>query len=135
MDTTMNTNSENATNGPPWIPIPGYETGYPHPSRKIGQAWAAVWSELQGATDWVDGVDLANRTATEVGLKPVTMIGVMSRAAAAGLLERSLVKVDTQRGPRQRTHYKIPCPECAEYKGTGGEDVTCATCGKPGSVA
>jgi hypothetical protein len=66
----MNTNSENATNGPPWIPIPGYETGYPHPSRKIGQAWAAVWSELQGATDWVDGVDLANRTATEVGPPP-----------------------------------------------------------------
>jgi len=101
----MSANTENAR---PWVPIPNYPTGYPNPSRKLGQAWAAVWAELSAATDWMDGVELADRTAVAAGLKPVTMISLMTRAAAAGVLDRTLVKVETGRGPRVRTHYRIP---------------------------
>lgn len=96
-------------NPPPWVPIPGYSTGYPNPSRKLGKAWAYVWGELSQATDWVDGVDLAARSVEAVGLQPVTMISLMTRAAAAGVLDRKLIKVEgLDRGARMRTHYKVP---------------------------
>lgn len=100
----MNANTET---GPPWVPIPNYLTGYPSPTRKLGKAWAAIWAELNAA-DWTDGVELADRVAKDVGLVPVTLISLMTRAAAAGILDRKLVKVETPRGPRSRTHYRIP---------------------------
>lgn len=103
----MTTTTEN---GPPFLPIPGYPTGYPSPKRKLGQAWARAWALMGDQTDgeYLDGVELAQTMADEVGLKRTTMISFLTRAATAGLLERTYRSVPTERGPRNRTHYRIP---------------------------
>jgi hypothetical protein len=94
---------------PPFIPIPDYPTGYPNPKRKLGQAWAHAWAELTAAgTEWTDGVMLADVTAEDAGLQKNTMISLFTRAATAGLLERTHKNAATTRGVRQRTFYRIP---------------------------
>lgn len=96
-------------NGPPWVPIPDYATGYPSPKRKLGKAWATAWAALAAAgEDWTDGVELAAEVVKPVGLQAVTMTSLMTRAASQGILERQLIKVPTGRGPRMRTHYRLP---------------------------
>ncbi len=94
---------------PPFIPIPGYPTGYPSPKRKLGQAWADAYGQLRDAgADFTDGVMLATVTAEKVGLKPSTLVTLFTRAASEGLLEREHRAVESTRGPRTRTHYRLP---------------------------
>jgi hypothetical protein len=110
---------------------------YPDPDTDLGKAWAAAWRELRKAgPEFLDGVELATRSAQTSGLKDSTMVTLFTRAATAGVLERTHRPTKTTRGTRNRTWYRLPqeCPECAEYSGTGGEDITCATCGKPGRI-
>lgn len=93
----------------PFIPIPDYPTGYPSPSRRVGQAWAAAWAEmLQAGPEYLDGVKLAEKTAKKVHLAPSTMITLFTRAATAGVLERKHQPAQTTRGIRQRTFYRVP---------------------------
>lgn len=97
-------------NAPPPIPVSGYKLGnYPDPNRPIGKAWAAAWAELVSAgAQFVDGTELAERAAATASLKPTTLITLLTRAANANLLERAHKTVAGARGPRSRTHYRIP---------------------------
>lgn len=100
---------ETTTGTPPFIPILGYPSGYPNASRKLGKAWASAWAELTTAgTEFVDGVELAERAAGVVGLQKNTMISLFTRAATAGVLERTHRSAQTTRGKRDRTFYRIP---------------------------
>lgn len=84
---------------------------YPDPSTGLGRAWAAAWAELVSAgTEYVDGVELAERTAKVADLRPTTMITLFTRAATAGVLERTHKPAATTRGVRNRTFYRTPQP-------------------------
>ncbi len=94
---------------PPFIPIPDYPTGYPNPNRKLGKAWADAWARLtEAGADYLDGVELAETVAEASGLQKNTMVSLFTRAATAGILERTHKNADTTRGIRQRTHYRVP---------------------------
>ena len=97
---------------PPFIPIPGYPTGYPNPARRLGRAWADAWAQLSElkaiGPGYLDGVELAGTTAEAVGLQSTTMVTLFTRAATEGLLEREHRQVVSTRGPRRRTFYRIP---------------------------
>ena len=120
---------------PPVIPaIGGKGKEYPTPTSRIGRAWAVAWVELHGSTEPVDGTVLAERAANRVrpALKPVTMTQLFARMAKAGILVEEKQPAAGSRGIRMRSFYRVPCPECVEYAGTGGESIDCSTCGKPG---
>lgn len=98
---------------PPRIPLtlPAQPERVSHysPKGRVGKAWAYAWAELDANRDiFLDGNDLATRSAETEGLSPATMVGVLSRAAKAGLLERGYEVVVGDRGPRTRTQYRIP---------------------------
>lgn len=93
----------------PYIPINGYPVGYPSPKRKLGIAWAHAWSVLaEAGEEFTDGVELAAKTAEPVGLLPVTMVTLFTRAATSGVLERTHRPAETTRGVRNRTFYRVP---------------------------
>lgn len=97
-------------NGPPFITTGKYAPGtYPSPSKRIGKAWAGAWAELSALApgEYLDGTELAQRAAEPHGLKPVTVVSLLTRAATEGILERKAVRVETRRGPRTRTHYRV----------------------------
>ena len=82
---------------------------YPDPATNLGKAWAAAWAELSAASpEWLDGVELAKRSAPVSGLAAVTMVTLFTRAATAGVLERDHRPAPTTRGIRQRTFYRVP---------------------------
>jgi hypothetical protein len=82
---------------------------YPDPSTRLGRAWQYAWKHLaENREIWVDGNELADVAAETEGLSAATMVGVLTRAATAGVLERTHVTVDGTRGPRKRTQYRIP---------------------------
>jgi hypothetical protein len=82
------------------------------PKGRVGRAWAHAWKVLNdhkaAGPGYVDGNDLAAEAADSEGLATATMVGVLTRAATAGLLEKSHVITDGTRGPRKRTQYRIP---------------------------
>ena len=123
--------------------VPDITPGYPSKGKKLGPAWRAMWECLAASgTDFTDGKALATEVAKKHKLVPATLQAVLARAAVAGLLEsdrlfvsatvRHPVSRKQYEGHRVRVHYRVACPECKEYAGTGGENITCATCGKPG---
>jgi len=81
---------------------------------KVGQAWQHVWNELS-ATEYQDGVALAEQAAKEVGIRPVSVISHLHRMAHEGYLEVEVRQVDTtvRKGgkeypaKRRRSHYRI----------------------------
>lgn len=82
---------------------------YPDPTTGLGRAWADAWAELVAAGgDYLDGVELATRTAAPHGLKDSTMVTLFTRAATAGVLERTHKPAETTRGVRTRTFYRVP---------------------------
>lgn len=89
---------------------PEIHPGYPY-KRRLFPAWQAAWDKLRDAmlsgNEALDGRVLADEVAPEHGLTPQTLVGVFSRAAAAGLLERELRPVESTRGVRHRTFYRI----------------------------
>lgn len=96
---------------PPDVPIPGYETGYPSPTRRLGKAWAFAWTKLTSADgEFLDGTELAAVAARKAGLEASTIISFLTRAATAGVLEREHRTVAGKRGPRRRTFYRVPQP-------------------------
>ena len=90
---------------------PNLTAKYPvHPKRanRIGPAWSDAWAYLiEHQGEWTDGVELARSVSARHGLSPDTMIGLFTRMATAGHLERHHSSVTTTRGVRQRTHYKV----------------------------
>lgn len=114
---------------------------------KVAQAWQHIWDRLTG--EWQDGKVLAAEAADAHAIAEISVLAHLHRMAAEGLIdhEKQDVIVEVTRlskktgktsnfpAKRTRTHYRLPCAECREYRGTGGEGVTCATCGKPGSWA
>lgn len=79
------------------------------PHGRVGKAWQAAWALMvaKGA-EFTDANELAAESANTQGLSPATMMGVLSRQAKAGVLERDYNVVDGTRGPRKRTQYRIP---------------------------
>lgn len=104
----MDTNPPLIPRAAPTRPRPR-PSNYPNPETPLGRAWATAWAELTRAGgDLVDGSVLAELAAEIHGLKPVTVSGLLTRAATAGLLERQHKTVDGTRGPRTRTFYRRP---------------------------
>lgn len=82
---------------------------YPDPETDLGKGWALAWRELVAAgPEYLDGVELALRTSLDADLKPSTMVTLFTRAATAGVLERTHRPTKTTRGMRQRTWYRVP---------------------------
>lgn len=87
---------------------PDITPGYPSNSRKIGSAWNDVWDVLQRDPDeYVDGAEIARQVAERHDLAPATLTGMFTRAATAGLLERTYRPTQGTRGTRQRACYRI----------------------------
>jgi hypothetical protein len=91
---------------------PDLTPGYPSNGTKLGPAWRAVWAELDKASQttdpFLDGRVLADNVAPDYGLSPATLVALLSRAAKAGLLNKEARPVESPRGYRMRTHYKVP---------------------------
>jgi hypothetical protein len=85
---------------------------YPAPGTRLGQGWAALWAELAKASrrvdPYLDGRELAEELAPAHDLNPSTLVALLSRMAKGGILEREGRPVQTGRGSRNRTHYRIP---------------------------
>lgn len=94
---------------------PNLTAKYPvHPKRanRIGPAWAEAWKYLiEHRDEWTDGVELARSVGEVHNLSSDTLIGLFTRMATAGHLERNHTEVATTRGVRKRTHYRIPRDE------------------------
>ena len=93
----------------PDIPNPTWPNGgYPSKGKKLGPAWEAIWRRLSRTPgEFLDGRELATKVAERHDLSPNTLVAVLSRAAAAGLLDKEGRSVQTGRGPRTRTFYRI----------------------------
>ncbi len=86
---------------------PNQTRGYPSGSRRLGPAWNEMWAAISTATDAVEGNTLAAEVAPKYGLAPATLIGLLSRAASAGLLQSESRQVVGSRGHRPRAFYRI----------------------------
>jgi hypothetical protein len=91
------------------VTAPDLTPGYPSKGPRLGPAWADIWRALARVPDdFQDGYPIATRVAEKHGLSPSTLIGLIKRAATAGLLDREPKMVNTgKRGNRARTHYRI----------------------------
>jgi hypothetical protein len=98
----------------PDIPNPAWpKGGYPTKGAKLGPAWRAIWSTMAQADDFLDGRELAGLVARKHDLAPATLVALLSRAAAAGILAKELRPVTSTRGARNRTFYRIALPYVA----------------------
>lgn len=87
---------------------------------KVGQGWQMIWDRLNRHT-WLEGQTAAEEVAHSLDIQPTSMIALLHRMAAEGILERTLKPVDTEvfkktkRHPdgklfpakRNRAHYRI----------------------------
>ncbi len=98
----------NDTETPEAPDIPG-TPGYPGKGKRLGPAWRELWGRLAAdPSTYQDGPELCREIAPAHRLASSTLVAVLSRAAAAGLLEREYRRVETGgRGPRTRAHYRI----------------------------
>ena len=85
---------------------PEIAPGYPY-RRRVFPAWQEMWDALSASSDFLDGRELAAEMAEKHGLQDTTLVGVLSRAASAGLLDTEQRPVEGTRGIRPRTFYKI----------------------------
>jgi len=93
----------------PDIPNPAWPNGgYPTKGKKLGPAWSAIWRKLNRANDYLDGRELADDIAPKHDLMASTLVALLSRAAKAGVLEKEQRHVQSTRGLRRRTFYRIP---------------------------
>lgn len=87
---------------------PDLSPGYPSEGAQIGPAWIETWRTLSEAGDWMDGQTLWQDIAPRHNLKPVTLRGLLFRMAGPkGPLVRESRKVNTPKGIRSRTHFRI----------------------------
>lgn len=91
---------------------PDLTPGYPSKGKKLGPAWRRLWAELDkasmGPDPFLDGRVLADEVAPDYGLSSNTLVALLSRAAKAGLLNKEARPVESARGNRNRTHYRVP---------------------------
>lgn len=87
--------------------VPDISPGYPSKGARLGPAWEHIWRILETDGGYLDGHELAETAAQATGLAPSTLVALISRAGRAGILERRPKPVQTQRGNRMRTFYKI----------------------------
>jgi hypothetical protein len=82
---------------------------------KVGQGWQAMWDRLDRRA-WTEGWAVATKVAEELGgVAPSSLVHILHRMAAQGVLEHEKIAVDTlitkggvtRPGKRQRTHYRI----------------------------
>ena len=76
---------------------PDISPNYPSKGRKLGPAWARIWSMLDNALVPLDGKELADTVAAEQDLAPATLVALLSRAASAGLLTKEPKDVKIER--------------------------------------
>lgn len=89
--------------------LEGAKPGRFYPDRgRVGAAWEEAYRALSADGGWLDGVELAKRLGKAHDLNPDTLIGLFTRMATAGKLDRRPQDVKTTRGARRRTHYRIP---------------------------
>jgi hypothetical protein len=87
---------------------PDLTPGYPSRGAKIGPAWVAVWFELSKSPgEWRDGRALWMDIAPRFGLSHETLRALMFRMASGGILESESRQVQTARGRRSHTHFRI----------------------------
>jgi len=94
----------------PDIPNAAYPNGgYPSKGARLGPAWADIWRAFaKDPGAFHDAYPIAERVAAKHELATSTLIGLIKRAATAGLLDREAKMVNTgKRGNRARTHYRI----------------------------
>jgi hypothetical protein len=89
------------------LTAPDITPGYPSKGRKLGPAWVSIWQQLSQAEDALDGRELAEDISGQHDLAPATLVGLIQRAAQAGILNREPREVASGRGPRTRTFYRI----------------------------
>lgn len=81
--------------------------GYPSKGKRLGPAWESIWRALERANDFLDGKELAEKVAGKTGLTASTLTALMSRAAAADILEKDSRPVTVQvELARSKTHPK-----------------------------
>jgi hypothetical protein len=86
---------------------PEISKGYPY-KRRLYPAWQQAWDIMRAKPrTFMDGRELAELAAESWDIESTTMVGVLSRAAKAGLLEREYRPVQSGRGLRTRTFYRI----------------------------
>lgn len=81
-------------------------------------AWQYIWDRLD-RDEWRFGLDLAKEAAEKFNLKPVSVIEMLSRMRASGVIEQKKLPVPTtyHRGgedivmQRPRVHYRIAAQE------------------------
>lgn len=100
----------------PDIPNPAWpKGGYPSKGKRLGPAWDAIWRALERSpVTPLDGKELADKVAAKTELAPATLVALLSRAAAAGILTKEGREVQTGRGPRTRMFYRIARPADAD---------------------
>jgi hypothetical protein len=84
----------------------------------VGQGWQMIWDQLSRHA-WLEGQTVSEEVAAELSIQPTSMIALLHRMAAEGILERTLMPVDTQvvkngktfPAKRNRAHYRIPARE------------------------
>lgn len=94
---------------------PDITLNYPSKGKRVGPAWADAWRALQDCTEPLDGTILAAEVADRHSLSPLTVLNLLSRAADAGLLVRTVKPVAVNvaragsgfRSSRTRAHYEI----------------------------
>ncbi len=97
-----------------------HSRGYPIPEYPLGRAWTEAYGLIKDATEPVDGRLLAVQVALKHDLDPLTLVGLFSRMAKGGHLERvpkpvklTMTKPDGRvyQSTRTRTFYQIPTGE------------------------
>jgi hypothetical protein len=92
---------------------PDLTEGYPSKGRCLGPAWTKAWALLSDRPDeWKDGPELwaqVSEAQAEAGL-PIhvdTLRNLFSRMVRYGILERGRQKVETPKGLREHTFFRI----------------------------
>jgi len=82
---------------------------------KVGQGWQLIWDRLKRDT-WTEGWAVAEQAAEDLGgVKASSLVHILHRMAAQGVLEHTKLPVATEitkdgvtrTGHRNRTHYRI----------------------------
>lgn len=83
-------------------------------------AWQHIWDQLS-RTEWRNGAALAEDAAARFGLKKVSVVELLSRMRASGVIEQKMIPVETHYGRgkgyvarRPRVHYRININEWRE---------------------
>jgi hypothetical protein len=91
---------------------------------KVGQGWQKIWDQLSRQA-WTEGQTVSEQVAHELDIQPASMIALLHRMAAEGILERTLMPVDTQvvkngktfPAKRNRAHYRIAAGQPVQVPG------------------